>query len=461
MYLLWAGRRRRIMRAIVFVLAIGAASIAPSGASTCMATPAESMATETPKVISVYYGTNRDHEFHKPFWSDSEWTLEYLTLGTWIVALLLIYRSRRRKHRARAALAGVFLMAALFLSGTFVNALLDGMHQTADDQYGVELGPLSLGVCEVSIPPHHVSGQVETTSIYDWEFVANRLDDIVIEKTTPHDVDGFERSLAKTLSDAPRKDIFLFVHGFNTSFADAAERTGQLAHDMGFEGVPAFYSWPSQATLTEYKTDERQVTQSVEPFRHFLRMLTVDAKPATIHILAHSMGNQLLTRALAGWDLKKELGPGEELPEIRLILAAPDVDADQFCREIAKEIHTHADHVTLYTSPSDMALLASQMEHHGKPRLGMWHLTDYAAFVQASPYLTEDAKEPFPEIESVVYVAEDKIPEELGHGYYAHHPDVIADLSQLINEYRPASKRTLPSPEFLLGAKRMHIWQLR
>ena len=136
--------------------------------------------------------------------------------------------------------------------------------------------------------------------------------------------------------------------------------------------------------MTEYKTDERQVTQSLEPFRRYLRMLTVDAKPATIHILAHSMGNQLLTKALDGYDLKNGLGPGEELPRIRL-----------------------------------------------------------------------------PDIESVVYVAEDTIPEELGHGYYAHHPNVVVDLSQLINEYRSASERTMPHAETLLNAGNARVWQLR
>ena len=458
---LFVGRRVSKLCAVLFFLVICVVSNVLPTVSTSASTPAEDVVSETPKVLTLHYGTNRDHEFHRSFRSDSEWTLEYMTLGTWAVTVFLIYRSRRRKHRVTAVLAGVSLVAALFLSGTFIKALLDETRQVADDQYGTELGPLSVGVCKVSIPPHHVSGQVETTSIFEWEFVANRLEDIVIEKTSPHDVEEFEQSLAKALGKASRKDIFLFVHGFNTSFADAADRTAQLAHDMGFQGVPAFYSWPSQAILTKYKTDERLVAQSIEPFRRYLRILIVDTKPATIHVLAHSMGNQLLTKALAGWDLKEELGPGEELPEIRLILAAPDIDAGHFCDEIADEIHIHADHVTLYTSPSDMALLASQMEHHGKPRLGMWHFDDYAAFVRASPYLAEDAKEPFPEVESIIYIAEDTIPKELGHGYYAHHPDVIVDLSQLINEYRSAAERTMPSEETVFGAERMRVWKLR
>ncbi len=108
-----------------------------------------------------------------------------------------------------------------------------------------------------------------------------------------------------------------------------------------------------------------------------------------------------------------------------------------------------------------MALLASQMEHHGKPRLGMWHFDDYAAFLRVSPYLSEDAEEPFPEVESIVYVAEESIPEELGHGYYAHHPDVILDLSELINEYRSASQRTLPREATVAGSERVRVWKLR
>ncbi len=324
-------------RAALLVLVICVASIALPSVPTWASIPAEDVLSETPKVLTVYYGTNRDHEFHRPFRSDSEWTLEYLTLGTWAVTLLLIYRFGRRKRRATAVLACVSLVTALFLSGTFVNALIEESRQVADDRYGTELGPLSVGVCDVSIPPHHVYGQVEKTSIFEWEFVASRMDDVVIQETSPRNVEEFGHSLTTALGKASRKDIFLFVHGFNTSFTDAADRIAQLAHDTRFQGVPAFYSWPSQAMLTEYKTDERLVAQSVEPFRRYLRMLIVDANPATIHVLAHSMGNQLLTMALAGWDLKEELGPGEQLPEIRLILAAPDVDADHFCA-VAPEI---------------------------------------------------------------------------------------------------------------------------
>ena len=458
---LFFGRRVSQRRAVLMVLVICIASIALPSVPTWASTPVEDVLSETPKVLTLHYGTNRDHEFHRPFRSHSEWTLEYFTLGTWAVTLFLIYRFRRRKHRVTAVLACVSLVAALFLSGTFVNALIDESRQVASDQYGTELGPLNVGVCDVSIPPHHLYGQVETTSIFKWEFVADRMKDVVIQETSSRDVKEFEQSLAKALGEASRRDIFLFVHGFNTSFADAADRAAQLAHDTRFQGVPAFYSWPSQAMLTKYKTDERLVAESVEPFRRYLRMLMVDAKPATIHILAHSMGNQLLTMALAGWDLKEELGPGEQLPEIRLILAAPDVDAGHFCDKIAPEIPIRADHVTLYTSPSDMALLASQMEHHGKPRLGMWQFDDYAAFLRASPYLSDDTEEPFPEVESIVYIAKDSIPEELGHGYYAHHPDVILDLSELINEYRSASQRTLPSEVPVTGSERVRVWQLR
>ena len=423
--------------------------------------PAREVRSKTHKVITLHYGTNRDHEFHRPFRSDSEWTLEYLTLGTWAITVFLVYRSFRPKRRKTAILACVSLAFAVFLSGTFIKALIDESRQKVDDQYGIELGPLSVGVCEVSIPPHHVYGQVERTSIFEWEFVANRMEDIVIQETSPRDVEDFRQSLAKALGKASRKDIFLFVHGFHTSFADAADRAAQLAHDTGFQGVPAFYSWPSQDMLTEYKTDERLVAESVEPFRRYLRMLSVVAKPTTILSLGHCMGIRLLTMALAGWDLAEELSPGEQLPEIRLILAAPDIDADHFCDKLAPEIPIRADHVTLYTSPSDMALLASQMEHHGKPRIGMWHFDDYAAFVRNSPHLKELAEEPFPEVESIIYIAEDSIPEELGHGYYAHHPDVILDLSELINDYSSASQRTLPSEETVAGSERIRVWQLK
>ncbi len=50
----------------------------------------------------------------------------------------------------------------------------------------------------------------------------------------------------------------------------------------------------------------------------------------------------------------------------QVVLAAPDIDADIFKERIAPAIANKARHVTLYTSQTDLALIASRYFNNGK-----------------------------------------------------------------------------------------------
>ena len=124
--------RKQTVRGPLFLVICVVSNVLPT-VSTSASTPGEDVVSETPKVptlITARIGTTDSQVLR----SDSEWTLEYMTLGTWAVTVFLIYRSHRRKLRVTAVLAGVSLVAALFLSGTFIGAVLDETRQVADDE---------------------------------------------------------------------------------------------------------------------------------------------------------------------------------------------------------------------------------------------------------------------------------------------------------------------------------------
>jgi len=52
----------------------------------------------------------------------------------------------------------------------------------------------------------------------------------------------FLDDLSARLAQTPRKEVFLFVHGFDNSFDDAVMTTAQLWHFFGREGVPVCYT---------------------------------------------------------------------------------------------------------------------------------------------------------------------------------------------------------------------------
>jgi esterase/lipase superfamily enzyme len=104
--------------------------------------------------------------------------------------------------------------------------------------------------------------------------------------------------LAGSVNQSSSKDAFVFVHGYNVSFEDAARRTGQMAFDLNFIGAPIFYSWPSNGTVAAYLQDETNVAWSAPHFRTFLALLSERSGAERIHVIAHSMGNRLVCDAI-------------------------------------------------------------------------------------------------------------------------------------------------------------------
>jgi esterase/lipase superfamily enzyme len=66
------------------------------------------------------------------------------------------------------------------------------------------------------------------------------------------------------------------VHGYNNSLEDAARRAAQVAHDIGFQGIPAFYSWPSEGRREVYGWGSQSVQNTVSDFQTFLATLARD-----------------------------------------------------------------------------------------------------------------------------------------------------------------------------------------
>jgi esterase/lipase superfamily enzyme len=91
----------------------------------------------------------------------------------------------------------------------------------------------------------------------------------------------------------------VFIHGYNVSFFEAARRTAQLHWDLGFRGTPAFFSWPSGGSLLDYWADEASSEWAASHLREFLDLLAKRSGAKKIHLIAHSMGNRPLSRALA------------------------------------------------------------------------------------------------------------------------------------------------------------------
>ncbi|WP_197279937.1 alpha/beta hydrolase [Bosea sp. AAP35] len=160
------------------------------------------------------------------------------------------------------------------------------------------------------------------------------------------------------------RDVLVFVHGFNTNFADAAFRFAQIIHDSGFKGVPVLFTWPSRGQLLAYPYDRESAYYSRDFLERNLRAIARDLGTTRMDILAHSMGTLLTLEAVRQAAIRGDGTFGGKLRDI--ILAAPDVDLDVFRTQMA-EIKRP---VTIFVSADDRALDFSRRFAGDKTRLG-------------------------------------------------------------------------------------------
>ncbi|HNB02628.1 MAG TPA: alpha/beta hydrolase, partial [Nitrosomonas sp.] len=191
-------------------------------------------------------------------------------------------------------------------------------------RFGKERGELVYGVTQISIPRNHATGETESPSIWRFEFRENTEKHIVMLGIENLDKESYFQAISQKVKNSAKKSAFLFIHGFNVTFEDAARRTGQIYYDLGFDGVAAFYSWPSHGVIKKYVSDEANIEWSQRNIEMFLEDFSEKSNAENIYLIAHSMGNRALTRAYISL-VKNNPVLKSRIKEI--ILAAPDIDA--------------------------------------------------------------------------------------------------------------------------------------
>jgi esterase/lipase superfamily enzyme len=290
-------------------------------------------------------------------------------------------------------------------------------HLTGDVKYGKQRslnGNLDYGRCEVSVPKIHRIGKLETPSILRLEFRPNPKRHIVLAKTYGLGEHQFFELVKSSVAKSASKDSFVFMHGYNVSFEDAARRTGQIAYDLDFVGAPIFYSWPSNGKTADYVKDETNMTWSTPHFQSFLALLAQKSGAQRIHIIAHSMGNRGVCDALKALSYD----PTSQLKFNHLVLAAPDIDADTF-QELAATLQRLAGRITLYESSQDKAIQASK-KIHGNPRAG----------------------EPLLVVRGMDTIDASAIDTDfLGHSYFSDNWPLLFDIHSILFKDEPPSGR--------------------
>ncbi len=276
--------------------------------------------------------------------------------------------------------------------------------------YGIKRSSISYGTCEVSIPRNHKMGEIEAPSMWRLEFGQNDKKHVVLKSVKRRSKTRFFQDVRSNVKLSLGKNAFIFIHGYNIEFHEAALRTAQIAYDLRFDGAPIFYSWPSRGGYKDYTRDEANVRWTQTNLKRFLKDFISRSDAKNIYLIAHSMGARALTAAVA--ELVTEM-PSARKRIKEVLLAAPDIDAEVFKRDIAPKLVKASRNVTLYASADDKALQLSRTIH-GEPRAG-------------------DAGENLVVVKGVDTIDATGIDTSLfGHAYFAEVPTIITDMHALI-----------------------------
>lgn len=235
--------------------------------------------------------------------------------------------------------------------------------------------------------------------------------------------------LAERLSHTDKKDVFIFVHGFNNTFEDAVFRLAQMWHFAGRVGVPIAYTWPAgRGGILGYAYDRESGEFTVFHLKKFLQAVAAVPEVERIHLIAHSRGTDVAVSALRELNIEyKSRGQStqEQLKLQNLVLAAPDMDSDIFEQRFAVEdLHLAARRTTVYLSNTDLALNFSRWLFGGGRRLG--NLT--------ASELSPETRRNFVALGRFDVIQCNVTGFSTSHDYAFAHPAVVSDMFRLLRD---------------------------
>ena len=283
----------------------------------------------------------------------------------------------------------------------------------AEDVYGGERGKPSFGSCEVAFRPIPVMDEVSRKVPF---FVPSETREVrVAEQSDPH---TFWRRLSAEVSQSSTRTVVLFVHGYNYGFGRGCRRAAEMQRELQGASTVVKFSWPSNASPTDYVPDVADVEWSVPFLASLLAELGKRFGKDNVHVLAHSLGSRGVIFALER--LRADSGAKQAIGH--LVLLAPDFDSETFA-DFLPRLSPLTRAVTLYASSNDAPLKVSR-RLHGHPRLG--EAGEFLRVVKGMETI------------DVSGVGRYQI---LGHEYFLYHPLVQADLVTLLTGQARAAER--------------------
>ncbi len=259
---------------------------------------------------------------------------------------------------------------------------------------------------------------------------------LVKDDVIRHNGNPWVQAVNRQLDRSQRRNVTIFVHGYNTELVDNTLIAGEIFHYLGHQGAMISFEWPSESRLLGYVADKGNADFSTRHFRSLIANVAKECNADSITIIAHSAGSSIVVNALRELRLLEYDLTAQQVQQKyridRVVLAAPDMDLMGFFNAIHDRFQDVAGRVAVYASPKDRALGISE-KLNGSRRLGRtvnslepW---EKKILSQASEIELIDAS-----------IAVEEYRTFIGHSYFHRDPWVSSDIGGFILGKPPASR---------------------
>lgn len=280
---------------------------------------------------------------------------------------------------------------------------------------------------------------IEEIGLFDRSY--NPFMDPELVSEEPHAAaEEYAELINKKLATSKKKDIYIFVHGYNTNFEDPLLVASELWHYLGYDGVFIAYCWPATDSGTAYLGDMEKAKWSSRNLRLFLEYLSDETDAENIHIAGYSMGTRVTTWAIEDLAL---IHMGKSPEKIRksvrvghVVLMGSDLSPYSFGNFLKDGLLNVTQSYTIYTSEADIVLGASNWLFD---RIRMGQITkNMEVQSQGKKFLEQNKKLRIIDVTDAKEASSGK-----GHQYFRNSPWVSSDLLMTFMYGLPPEKRGL------------------
>jgi esterase/lipase superfamily enzyme len=224
---------------------------------------------------------------------------------------------------------------------------------------------LRWGAFDISVPPNRTPGTVTWPDAGTPDPAADFL--TVSARQFP-DERAFVAAVNASLARRPRgeREVTVFVHGFNTNFAEGIYRHAQMAHDFRSPGVSVSYAWPSAASVSSYGFDRESALFARDGLERLLVVLA-GTEAEQIVLAGHSMGTVVVMETVRQMAIRGSAGVLDRIQAV--VLLAPDLDPELFRSEVSA-LAPRVIPIYVSVSARDRALRVSGLLRGQAERLG-------------------------------------------------------------------------------------------